>query len=156
MVILGKIVLVLNDLKINFLFYHRASGRANGKAKIKYADTDEDEEEEDDFEEDEEEEEIPLKKRKLAKQGKGRPAPKPKEPEVSQATDRSPSNLYSQIPPVAEMVPTAIRALRDNPRKGSSLSAIKGFMAEEWGINVQTYAPKIKKYLLSSHFGYVN
>merc|ERR1719382_2136758 len=101
----------------------RASGRANGKAKIKYADTDEDEEEE----------EIPLKKRKLAKQGKGRPAPKPKEPE---------------IPPVAEMVPTAIRALRDNPRKGSSLSAIKGFMAEEWGINVQTYAPKIKKYLL--------
>jgi len=111
----------------------RASGRANGKAKIKYADTDEDEEEEDDFEEDEEEEEIPLKKRKLAKQGKGRPAPKPKEPE---------------IPPVAEMVPTAIRALRDNPRKGSSLSAIKGFMAEEWGINVQTYAPKIKKYLL--------
>ena len=48
------------------------------------------------------------------------------------------------------MVPTAIRALRDNPRKGSSLSAIKGFMAEEWGINIQTYAPRIKKYILKS------
>merc|ERR1719319_2181570 len=74
-------------------------------------------------------------KRKLAKQGKVRPAPKAKEPE---------------IPPVAEMVPTAIWALRDNPRKGSSLAAIKGFMAEEWGINVQTYAPKIKKYILKA------
>ena len=48
------------------------------------------------------------------------------------------------------MVPTAIRALRDKPRKGSSLSAIKGFMAEEWGINIQTYAPKIKKYILKA------
>ena len=141
--------LTVLDLKLNFLF-HRASGRANGKTQIKYADTDEDEEEEDDFEEDEEEEEIPLKKRKLAKQGKGRPAPKAKEPEVSHITDRNRSTLYSQIPPVAEMVPTAIRALRDNPRKGSSLAAIKGFMAEEWGINVQTYAPKIKKYILKA------
>ena len=42
---------------------------------------------------------------------------------------------------------TAIQALRDNPRKGSTPAAIKGFMAEEWGINIQTYAPRIKKYL---------
>ena len=27
--------------------------------------------------------------------------------------------------------------MRDNPKKGSSLAAIKGFMAEEWAINVQ-------------------
>ena len=40
--------------------------------------------------------------------------------------------------------------MRDKPRKGSSLSAIKGFMAEEWGINIQTYAPKIKKYILKA------
>ena len=58
--------------------------------------------------------------------------------------------IIAQIPPVAEMVPTAIRALRENPRKGSSLSAIKGFMAEEWGINIQTYAPRIKKFILKS------
>ena len=45
------------------------------------------------------------------------------------------------------MVKTAIQALRDNPRKGSTPAAIKGFMAEEWGINIQTYAPRIKKYL---------
>jgi hypothetical protein len=35
------------------------------------------------------------------------------------------------------MVPEAIRGLRDNPRKGSSLAAIKGYMGEEWGINVK-------------------
>jgi histone H1/5 len=112
----------------------RASGRSNGKGKIKYADTDEeDEEEEDDYSE---EEELPIaKKTKVAKQAKkaGRPPPPPKKPEV---------------PPVAEMVPEAIRGLRDNPRKGSSLAAIKGYMGEEWGINVKDYAPKIKKYIL--------
>jgi len=109
----------------------RASGRAS--AKIKYAEEDEDDEEEED--EEDFEDEVPLKARKVAKQAKGRATAKEKEPE---------------IPPVAEMVPTAIRALRDNPRKGSSLSAIKGFMAEEWGINIQTYAPRIKKYILKS------
>merc|ERR1712226_371472 len=108
----------------------RASGRASAKIKYTEEDEDDDEEDEEDFED-----EVPLKARKVAKQAKGRSAAVAKEKEP-------------EIPPVAEMVPTAIRALRDNPRKGSSLSAIKGFMAEEWGINVQTYAPKIKKYLL--------
>merc|ERR1712226_1589532 len=110
----------------------RASGRASAKIKYTEEDEDDDEEDEEDFED-----EVPLKARKVAKQAKGRSAAVAKEKEP-------------EIPPVAEMVPTAIRALRDNPRKGSSLSAIKGFMAEEWGINVQTYAPKIKKYLLKA------
>jgi len=111
----------------------RASGRAS--AKIKY--TEDDEDEDDDEDEEDFEDEVPLKARKVAKQAKGRSAAVSKEKEP-------------EIPPVAEMVPTAIRALRENPRKGSSLSAIKGFMAEEWGINIQTYAPRIKKYILKS------
>merc|ERR1712112_91280 len=110
----------------------RASGRASAKIKYTEEDEDDDEEDEDDFED-----EVPLKARKVAKQAKGRSAAVAKEKEP-------------EIPPVAEMVPTAIRALRDNPRKGSSLSAIKGFMAEEWGINIQTYAPRIKKYILKA------
>lgn len=110
----------------------RSSGRSSGKSKLKYTD---DTDEEDEEEEDEEgsEDEAPLGKRKVAKQAKGRPAPAPKKPE---------------IPPVSEMVVTAIRGLRANPRKGSSLAAIKGFMAEEWGISIQDYAPKIKKFIL--------
>jgi len=110
----------------------RASGRAN--AKKTYVEDDEDDIEEDS---DDIEDEVPLKARKVAKQAKGRAAAVKKE-------------TQPEIPPVAEMVPTAIRALRDKPRKGSSLSAIKGFMAEEWGINIQTYAPKIKKYILKA------
>jgi len=38
--------------------------------------------------------------------------------------------------------------LKAHPRKGSSLPAIKSFMVEEWGINPQDYALKIKKYIV--------
>ena len=48
------------------------------------------------------------------------------------------------------MVVTAIKRLRDNPRKGSSLAAIKGFMAEQWGLNIPKIAPKLKKYILAA------
>ena len=48
------------------------------------------------------------------------------------------------------MVVTAIKRLRDNPRKGSSLAVIKGFMAEQWGLNIPKIAPKIKKYILAA------
>merc|ERR550539_720258 len=53
-----------------------------------------------------------------------------------------------ELPRVGEMIVTAIRRLRDNPRKGSSLAAIKGFMAEEWGLHIPDYTNKIKKFLL--------
>ena len=48
------------------------------------------------------------------------------------------------------MIVTAIKRLRENPRKGSSMAAIKGFMAEEWGVNIQALAPKMKKYVLDA------
>jgi len=108
----------------------RASGRASGATKpIKYSYSSESEmsEEESDYDD-----EVPLKKRKVAKQSAKTEAKK------------------IEIPPVSKMVTTAITRLRDNPRKGSSLSAIKGFMAEEWGLYIPDYAPKIKKYLLKA------
>ena len=30
------------------------------------------------------------------------------------------------------------------------MAAIKGFMAEEWGVNIQALAPKMKKYVLDA------
>lgn len=108
----------------------RASGRSSGATKpIKYSYSSESDmsEEESDYDE-----EVPLKKRKVAKQSAKTEAKK------------------IEIPPVSKMVTTAITRLRDNPRKGSSLSAIKGFMAEEWGLYIPDYAPKIKKYLLKA------
>lgn len=111
----------------------RASGRAAIAKPIKYAYSDSEQSEpESEYDDDESAEDVPLKKRKVAKQ-----SAKTAEKKVD-------------IPPVGKMVITAINRLRDNPRKGSSLSAIKGFMAEEWGLNIPDYAPKIKKYLLKA------
>jgi len=113
----------------------RASGRSAGAAKpIKYAYSSESElsEQESEFDDDESAEDIPLKQRKVAKQ--------------SAKTEKK----KVDIPPVSKMVTTAITRLRDNPRKGSSLSAIKGFMAEEWGLTIPDYAAKIKKFLLNA------
>jgi len=108
----------------------RASGRKRG-GKPKYASSSDEEsaEELEDFSE-EEEEEIPLKARKIAKQAKKSVAKKP------------------DLPRVGDMIVTAIKQLRENPRKGSTLAAIKGFMAEEWGLLIPDYTKKIKKYLL--------
>ena len=106
----------------------RSSGRKKIKAKyVEESEQEESEEEiEEEIEESESEEEVPIKKRKIAKQSKVyAKKSKPKKPE---------------LPPVGEMVTTAISQLRDNPRKGSSLAAIKGFMAEEWGLNIPDYA----------------
>jgi len=109
----------------------RASGRSTGATKpIKYSYSSESEISEE--ESDDEIEEVPLKKRKIAKQSAKTQA------------------KQVEIPPVSKMVTTAITRLRDNPRKGSSLSAIKGFMAEEWGLYIPDYASKIKKYLLKA------
>jgi len=112
----------------------RASGRAAVTKPIKYAYSSgsEESEPESEFDDDESLEEMPLKKRKIAKQ-----------------TAKSVAKKVD-IPPVRQMVTTAITRLRDNPRKGSSLSAIKGFMTEEWGLYIPDYAPKIKKFLLQA------
>jgi len=112
----------------------RASGRTAGSASkpIKYSYSSESEISEEETEEMDSDIDVPLKKRKVAKQSKAT---------VSKQI---------QVPPVGEMVTTAIKRLRDNPRKGSSLSAIKGFMAEEWGLYIPDYAQKIKKFLLKA------
>jgi len=109
----------------------RASGRAGPTKTIKYSyssGSEASEEEEDS----ELEDERPIKQRKVAKQSAKTIAKK------------------IEIPPVKTMVTTAITRIRDNPRKGSSLSAIKGFMAEEWGLYIPDYAGKIKKFLLQA------
>jgi len=111
----------------------RASGRSAGAAKpIKYSYSSESEVSEQESESDDEFEEVPLKKRKVAKQSNKTQA------------------KQVEIPSVGKMVTTAITRLKENPRKGSSLSAIKGFMAEEWGLYIPDYASKIKKYILKA------
>jgi hypothetical protein len=42
------------------------------------------------------------------------------------------------------------RTLGENPRKGSSLAAIKGCMAEEWGVDIRQLAAKIKNFILNA------
>ena len=103
-------------------------GRSSGRKKIKakYVEEPEEEESEEEIEESESEEEVPIKKRKIAKQSKVI---------AKKSTPKKP-----ELPPVGEMVTTAISQLRDNPKKGSSLAAIKGVMAEEWGLNIPDYA----------------
>lgn len=62
---------------------------------------------------------------------------KPKKPKAS-----------PQHPKVAEMVNTAISFLKD--RKGSSLQAIKKYIASQYKVDVQKISPKINKYLKNS------
>ena len=48
-------------------------------------------------------------------------------------------------PPVASMVNAAIAALKD--RKGSSLPAIKKYIASTYKVNIDKLAPFVRKYL---------
>merc|ERR1712109_205510 len=119
------------------------SGRKQSRKSYSYSsDEDEDEDESDQSEEesDSDVEEVYVKKGK-----KGKKAPPPKKSKKVIKKPKKPSH-----PPVGEMFTTAIKRLRDNPRKGSSIAAIKGFMAEEWGLYIQDYAPKIKKFVTSA------
>jgi len=107
----------------------RASGRERKVTKY------EDEESEDEEEpESESEDEAPA-----AAGGRGRPAKQPAKAAKSKAH-----------PPISEMVPAAIKKLNENPKKGSSLAAIKGFMAEEWGVNIKFTAGKIKNFIINA------
>ena len=51
------------------------------------------------------------------------------------------------FPPVSEMVIRSIKALKDNPRKGSTLGAIKETIALNWPVNMNKYDSKIKKFI---------
>jgi len=110
----------------------KSAGRKKSK-KPKYASSSEEEsEEEEEPESDSEIEEVPVKQRKSAKQTKKSVVKKP------------------ELPKVGEMVVSAIKKLRDKPRKGSSLAAIKGCLAEEWGLYIPDYVNRIKKFLLQA------
>merc|ERR1712012_666333 len=110
----------------------KSAGRKKSK-KPKYASSSEEEsEEEEEPESDSEIEEVPVKQRKSAKQTKKSVVKKP------------------ELPKVGEMVVSAIKMLRDKPRKGSSLAAIKGCLAEEWGLYIPDYVNRIKKFLLQA------
>lgn len=110
----------------------RASGRAVKPTRYS---VDSESEEEEDIES--EDERIPLSKR-----SKG----SAKKPANNKKTVQR-SNLH---PPVSEMIPQAIRRLRENPKKGSSLAAIKGFMAENWDVNIKQINTKIKNYIINA------
>merc|ERR1711971_1452236 len=124
-----------------------SSGRSSGRQKIRksYADDSDEEESEDESqsedeseEESESEEEVYVKPKKGSKKSAKKPPKKIKKV-------KKPSH-----PPVGEMFVTAIKRLKDHPRKGSSMAAIKGFMAEEWGLIIPDYAKKIKNFVLEA------
>jgi len=128
----------------------RHSGRKQSRKSYSYSsDEDEDEDESDEEEEDsdqsEEESDSEVEEVYVKKGKKGKKAPPPKKSKKVIKKPKKPSH-----PPVGEMFTTAIKRLRDNPRKGSSIAAIKGFMAEEWGLYIQDFAPKIKKFVTSA------
>lgn len=115
-----------------------ASVRKQARKSYTYDSESEEEEEQSESEYESEYEEVaPVRGKKGAK-GKKAPAKK------------APVKKAPKHPPVGEMIVTAIKRLRENPRKGSSMAAIKGFMAEEWGVNIQALAPKMKKYVLDA------
>jgi len=129
----------------------RHSGRKQSRKSYSYSsdeDEDEDEsdeEEEEDSDQSEEESDSEVEEVYVKKGKKGKKAPPPKKSKKVIKKPKKPSH-----PPVGEMFTTAIKRLRDNPRKGSSIAAIKGFMAEEWGLYIQDFAPKIKKFVTSA------
>jgi len=112
----------------------RASGRAVKPTRYS---VDSESEEESESESESEDESIPLSKRSKASA---------KKPAYKKKTVQR-SNLH---PPVSEMIPQAIRRLRENPKKGSSLAAIKGFMAETWDVNIKQINTKIKNFITNA------
>ena len=64
---------------------------------------------------------------------------------TAKAKATKPERTKSSHPPTSEMVPAAIRELKD--RKGSSLQAIKKYMATTYKVDTEKMAPFIRKYL---------
>merc|ERR1711935_1135490 len=123
-----------------------SGGRSSGRQPIRksYADdSDESQSEEESEAESESEEEVYVKPKKGSKKGSAKKLPKKNAKHMKKV--KKPSH-----PPVGEMFVTAIKRLKDNPKKGSSMAAIKGFMAEEWGLIIPDYAKKIKKFVLEA------
>src|SRR5882757_167832 len=72
------------------------------------------------------------------------PAAAPATPKAKKASSKKPAAKPSH-PPTADMVNAAIKTLKE--RGGSSLPAIKKYIASTYKVDTQKLAPFIKKYL---------
>ena len=55
-----------------------------------------------------------------------------------------------QFPKTSEMVIDSIKALKENPRKGSTLGTIKETILLNWPVDMNVYDKRIKKYILNA------
>jgi len=55
-----------------------------------------------------------------------------------------------KLPPVSEMVIESIKALKENPRKGSSLRDIRETIEMNWTVDWGKLCDKVKKYILNA------
>jgi len=111
----------------------KRGGRQKNKSSKYYDPSESEVEEEEESEEDDEPAYKPKKGAYLQskKQAKKQP-PKPK------------------LPPISEMVIESIKALKDHPKKGSSLRSIKDTIEMNWTIDLKRYSDKLKKYIINA------
>jgi len=110
------------------------SGRGRPRNTVQYKEDDwdeEEEEEEDDY--DSNDDELYNGRKKSNPKGKTKAPTKNK--------------LQKNI---SEMVPQAIKALAENPKKGSSMSSIKKYMKETWACDTKKLAPKINAFIVNA------
>lgn len=114
-----------------------------------------DDEDDDDYGSRKKKKSSPKKKSTPAKKGKkgspkksaGRPSKAVKTPTKKTPMKTPPRPSF---PPVSEMVCESIRALKDNPKKGSSFATIKETILLNWDLDMNRYNKKIKKYILEA------
>jgi len=116
--------------------------KGRGRPSFKRQESEEEEVEESEVEEVEESDDEgvyrPKKKNYLkAKQQHKRKPPPPPEPKF-------------KLPKVSEMVTDSILALKENPKKGSTLGAIKETILLNWSVNMSVYDAKIKKFITNA------
>lgn len=127
----------------------RASGRAHKKVKYSYDSEEEEEEEDDDSEieildpSESEEEDY----RRPAKKGSNKKVSKKSNHRLSKVVTSRDKQTHEDFPPVSEMVIESIKALKDPPRKGSTLRSIKETITLNWPVNMRIYDAKIKKFV---------
>jgi len=115
----------------------------------KYYDPSESEQEEDESEEEEEDEsEDEEPSRYMPK--KGAYLSSKKQMKTPKRTPVKAKPEKEKLPPVSEMVVESIKALKDNPKKGSTLRSIKETIEMNWPINLKKYNEKIKKYITNA------
>lgn len=122
--------------------------------KIKYYQASSDEEAQSEYEEEEpEESESPSSEEETSddehtyKPGRGRGSAK-KSKYKEEKSPKKGSN--ANLPKVSEMVIDCIKALKDNPKKGSTIGAIKETIGLNWQVNMKVYDGKVKRYILKA------